>query len=346
MNFIQKKDMGFNKENLVVIDRARELGNQREAFRQELLKYPDITSASVSNAVPGSLIGDDAYFPEGATTDETHAINNIYTDPYFAEVFELELLEGRWLSEEIPTDTFAVVLNEAAVKALGFDNPLEHRLINDFGEEVDPLQVVGVVRDFHFKSLHQEIDPLILRWNYWNPDKLSVKITGYNQQACLKYIEDTWKTFVTDQPLTVTFLEDDLATLYSSDRNTGIIFSIFSILAIFIAALGLLGLTSFSAQQRTKEVGIRKVMGATVGSVMAILSREILWLILFATVISWPVGYFFMKDWLQDFAFRIDLSPWVFVISTLLALLIAILTVSIRTFRAAIVNPANSLRYE
>ncbi len=348
MSFIQKKDMGFSKENLLVIDRARELGNQRETFRQELLNNPDIISASVTNAVPGSLIGDDAYYPEGSTMEETHALNNIFTDPYFADVFKLEIIEGRYLSEDIHSDTFAVILNEAAVKALGFTNPLEHRLINDFGDgnEINPMQVIGVVKDFHFKSLHQEIKPLILRLNYWNPDKIAVKITENNKQATLKYIEKTWEDYVADQPVTISFLEDDLATLYASDRNTGIIFSIFSLLAIFIAALGLLGLASFSAEQRTKEVGIRKVMGATVSSVMTILSKEILWLMLFATIISWPLGYFFMKDWLQNFAFRIELNPLIFVLSTLLALLIAILTVSIRTFRAAVANPVNSLRYE
>jgi len=348
MTFIQTKDMGFNKSNLLVIDRARELGNQRETFRQELLNNPDIIAASVCNTVPGSLIGDDAYYPEGSTMEETHALNNIFTDPYFTDVFEFEIIEGRYLSEDIPSDTFAVVLNEAAVKSLGFEHPLEHRLINDFGggEEINPMQVIGVVKDFHFKSLHQEIQPLLLRLNYWNPDKISVKITGNNKQATLRYIEKTWKAYVADQPATISFLEDDLSTLYASDRNTGIIFSIFSILAIFIAALGLLGLASFSAVQRTKEVGIRKVMGATVSSVMTILSKEILWLILFATIISWPLAYFFMKDWLQNFAFRIDLHPLIFVISTLLSLIIAVLTVSFRTFRAAMANPVNSLRYE
>ncbi len=346
MNYIQKKDLGFNKENMVVIDRAYVLGDKAESFRQELLKNPGIMYVSRSNAVPGGLIGDNAYVPEGASTDETHAINNIYADPYFAEVYGLEIKEGRWFSEETLTDSFTIVLNESAVEALGFERPLQMRLINDFGENVRPLQIIGVVKDFHFQSLHQEIKPLVLLFLSFNAYKMSIKIDGSNVQETLKYIEKTWSNFVTDQPINMTFLEDDLVTHYSSDRSTGLIFSIFSILAIFIAALGLLGLTSFSAEQRTKEVGIRKVMGATITRVMAILSKEIIWLILFATLIAWPIGYFFMKDWLQNFAFRIKLDPLIFIGSTLLAFLIAIVTVSVRTYRAAIVNPAESLRYE
>jgi putative ABC transport system permease protein len=346
MNYIQAKDLGFEKENVLIIDRAYVLGEQSEVFRQELLKNPDILFASYSNSVPGGLIGDNAWVPEGASTDETHAINNIYADPYFASAYNLEITDGRWFSETNPTDSFAIVVNEATVKAFGFDDPLSKRLMNDFGDNVNPLQIIGVVKDFHFQSLHQEVKPLILIFLNFNSYTMSVKISGNNVEKTLAYIETTWNTFVAEQPINMTFLEDDLSTHYSSEKSVGIIFSIFSILAIFIAALGLLGLASYSAEQRTKEVGIRKVMGARITQVMSILSKEIVWLILFATIIAWPVSYFFMKDWLQNFAFRIKLDPLVFVVSTLLAFLIAILTVSIRTYRAAVVNPAESLRYE
>jgi len=345
MKYIQDKDLGFDKENVLIIDRAYVLGEQREAFRQELLKNPNIHYVSNSNTVPGELIGDNAWLPEGAGTDETHDMNNIWADPFFAQAYTLEMKEGRWFSEDNPTDSFSIVVNESAVKAFGLDDPLSKRLLT-LGDDAQPLQIIGVVKDFHFQSLHQEIKSLIMVLINFNGYYISAKISGNNIEKTLSYVENTWDDFIPDQPINLTFLEDDLATHYSSDKSVGLIFSIFSILAIFIAALGLLGLASYSAEQRTKEVGIRKVMGATVSNVMTILSKEIVWLILFATIIAWPVGYFFMKDWLQNFAFRIKLDPLIFVGSTLLAFLIAILTVSVRTYRAAIVNPAKSLRYE
>jgi putative ABC transport system permease protein len=175
---------------------------------------------------------------------------------------------------------------------------------------------------------------------------MSVKISGENRKETLQYISAKWDEFVTDQPIISAFLEDEMSDLYDQDRSTGQIFTIFSVLAIFIAALGLLGLASFSADQRTKEVGIRKVFGSSISGVVGILSREVVWLIVIATLIAWPLGYFFMKDWLQDFASRVDLTVWVFLLSTVLAFLIAFITVSLRAYQAAVVNPARSLRYE
>jgi putative ABC transport system permease protein len=347
MNYLQSKDLGFTKENLVVIDRIYVLDEQVEAFRQELLKNPSISHATVSSAVPGGLIGDNAYLPEGASTNETHAINNIWADSHFQEVYELEMAEGRWFSEENPTDTFALILNEAAVKALSFDDPLNKRLYTQFGDEVNRADpIIGVVRDFHFQSLHQEIRPLIIRFNSNAKYQMTVRISGNNTASTLNYIGKVWSTFREQQPIHMTFLEEDLASLYDNEAKTAIIFNIFSVLAIFIAALGLLGLASFSATQRTKEVGIRKAMGASISSVLVSLSKEYIWLILIATMIAWPLGFFFMKDWLQDYPSRIAIEPPVFIISTLLAFFIAAITVILRVYQTASSNPVKSLRYE
>ncbi len=347
MNYIQKKDLGFDKSNLVVIDRTYVLDDQVESFRQELLKNPAIQQVTGSSAVPGGLIGDNAYLPEGAGTDETHAINNMWADWHFNETYGLEVVEGRWFNEDNPTDSFALILNEAAVRALGFDDPLNKRLITALGDDSRiPSSIIGVVKDFNFQSLHQEIRPLVIRFNGSVPYQLSVKISGNQTGKTLTYIEETWNSFIEQQPVHLTFLEEDLAALYNNDEKTATVFSIFSVLAIFIASLGLLGLASFSAAQRTKEVGIRKAMGASIGSVLVTLSREFAWLILFATLVAWPLGYFFMKDWLQDYPVRISLEPMVFVISTTLAFLIASVTVVLRVYQVASSNPVNSLRYE
>ena len=347
MNHLRAKDLGFNKENLVVIDRAYVLEDQIEAFRQELLKNPSVRQVSISSAVPGGLIGDNAYLPEGAATNETHAINNLYADWYFHETYELELVEGRWFQENNPTDSFALVLSEAAVRALSFDEPLNKRLYTQFGDESgDPHHIIGVVKDFHFQSLHQEIRPLIIQFNNQNNYQMSVRISNNKTGLTLEYIEKTWSSFMEQQPIHMTFLEEELAALYSNEEKTATIFNIFSVLAIFIAALGLLGLASFSAAQRTKEVGIRKAMGASIASVLVALSREYIWLILVATIAAWPLGYFFMKDWLQDYPSRVTMEPVVFILSSLLAFVIAAVTVLFRVYQSASANPVKSLRYE
>jgi putative ABC transport system permease protein len=203
-----------------------------------------------------------------------------------------------------------------------------------------------VAKDFNFQSLHQEIRPLIMRFLQGRGYQITIRIAGSQIPETLGYIEETWNGFVENQPIQRSFLEDDLASQYSNEEKTASVFLIFSILAIFIASLGLLGLASFSAAQRTKEVGIRKAMGASVSSVLVTLSREYFWLILVATLLAWPLGYLFMKEWLQDFPQRIPIDPVVFVISTLLAFVIASVTVVLRVYQAASINPVHSLRYE
>jgi putative ABC transport system permease protein len=311
------------------------------------LKNPSIRQVTISSAVPGGLIGDNAYLPEGAASNETHAINNMWADWYFQEAYELEMVEGRWFQEENPTDSFALIISESAARALNFDDPLNKRLYTQFGEErSDPSPIIGVVKDFHFQSLHQEIRPLIIKFNTEDNYQMSVKISSNNTGLTLEYIETIWNSFMEQQPIHMTFLEEDLAALYDNEEKTAIIFNIFSVLAIFIAALGLLGLASFSAAQRTKEIGIRKAMGASIASVLLALSKEYIWLILVATVAAWPLGYFFMKDWLQDYPARVIMEPVVFILSSLLAFIIAAATVLFRVYQSASANPVKSLRYE
>ncbi|MCK4992420.1 MAG: hypothetical protein KAS29_18105, partial [Bacteroidales bacterium] len=240
MTYIQNKDLGFDKENLLVIDRAYVLGEQFDAFQQELLKNPTILQVSSSSAVPGGLIGDNAYLPEGAGTDETHAINNIFADWHFMETYGLELIEGRWFQEDNPTDSFALIINESAVRAFGFEDPLNKRLYTSLGDDNEASQpIIGVIKDFNFQSLHQEIRPLVIKFAGGRTTQLSVRISGIQTGKTLEFIEDTWNAFMEEQPVHMTFLEDDLSELYNNDEKTAKVFSIFSILAIFIASLGL-----------------------------------------------------------------------------------------------------------
>lgn len=347
MTYLQVKDLGFEKENLVIIDRTHVLDDQVEAFRQELLRNPSILQASYSSAVPGGLIGDNAYLPEGAESDQTHAINNMWTDWHFNDCYKLEVMEGRWFEQGNSSDSSALILNESAVKALSFEDPLSKRLYTQFGDDNQtPRHIIGVVKDFHFQSLHQDVRPLVIQFNDVNHYKLSVRISGRETAKTMEFIELTWNAFKEQQPIHMTFLEEDLAALYDNDQKASTVFSIFSVLAIFIAALGLLGLASFTAAQRTKEVGIRKAMGASISSVLLTLSREYIWLILIATLLAWPIGYFIMKNWLQAFPLRIQMDPMVFIISSLMAFFIAAVTVLLRVNQAASMNPVSSLRYE
>ena len=223
------------------------LEEQMEAFRQELLKNPSISHVSVTNAVPGGLIGNNVYLPEGESNDDTHALNFLFTDSHFQETYRLEMIEGRWFREDMPSDSSALVLNEAAVQALGFDDPLNKRLITQFGDEaVDPLPVIGVVKDFNYQSLHQEIMPLAIHFSSGNRYQMTVRISGNQTSKSLTYIEETWNSFQEQQPVHMTFLGEDLAELYDNEQKTATVFNIFSVLALFIAALGLLGLASFS----------------------------------------------------------------------------------------------------
>ena len=345
MDFLNRKELGFERDNLVVISRAHILRDKTEAFRQEVMKVPGVTHAAYSNTTPGGTFGNTAFVPEGQGAEHTHAINFMITEEEFFDTYKLQLKEGRWFSRKTPSDSFAIVVNEATVKALGFENPLQHR-VTLVGNDIQPLQIIGVVKDFHYESLHQTIKPLViahLSEDYW---ALSIRLQPELKAEVLSAIENIWKEFTNDQTIQMNFLEDTLAQQYRSEKSTGLIFSGFSLLAIFIASIGLLGPTSFSADQRTREVGIRKVMGAEITKIMALFMKEIMWLVLIATLIAWPLSYFFMKDWLQHFAFRIGLGPVIFVASTLLAFLIAIFTVSYRTYAAAAANPAESLRHE
>ncbi|MCK4699525.1 MAG: FtsX-like permease family protein, partial [Bacteroidales bacterium] len=239
---------------------------------------------------------------------------------------------------------------EAAVKALGYEDPVNKKVML-IGAGVDntdlPLQIIGVVKDFHYQSLHQTIKPLVIHYNRNQFGQLiGLKIHPENYQESISFVREQWGTFVKDQPLEYSFLEDELALKYVDDRKTGTIFSIFALIAILVSCLGLFGLASYTTEQRTKEIGIRKVMGASVSVVLLLLSREIIILMSVSTLIAWPAAYFFMKNWLQNFAFKINPGVLTFFIASLVALVIAMITISYRTYRASTANPADSLRHE
>jgi putative ABC transport system permease protein len=350
LQYVQKKDLGYEKENLLVIDRAYALRDQRNAFKDELLTNPAIKMVSQTNNLPSYIHGNTAYRPEGAGPDEIRATNLYFTDENFQKTMGIELLKGRWFSKDIPGDSTAVVLNEAAVKAYGFEDPVGKNIMRVGGnpDSTDlKLTIIGVVKDFNYESLHQSIKPLIIEFNRNRfASYFIARIHPDNYQGALAFIEEKWNSIVPDQPMEYGFLDDTLSTNYKDDRNAGILYALFAILAIFVSSLGLLGLASFTAEQRTKEIGIRKVVGASVPLIMRLLSREVVWLVIISSVIAWPLAYFFMKNWLQNFAFSVNLGVVIFFLASVFTLAIAILTTGFQAYRAATSNPANTLRYE
>jgi len=349
MNFIQNKDLGYDKENVIVVNRISALQDQKDAFQEEISKFPEVIQTGFTNSLPTVLFGNTAFRPEGTTAENTHAINFWYVGYDLQKALGFEMKEGRWFSRDMLSDSTAVVINEAAVKALGMEDPVGKNLMLIGGSDNGdlPLKIVGILKDFHYESLHKTINPLVVGFlPSQNSSYLVARIQPENYQATVRSIKKKWDEFVPDQPFEYSFIEDDLNTAYNNDFRTGTIFTIFSVMAIFISLLGLIGLASYTAEQRTKEIGVRKVMGASVPLIIKMLSREVFILIGISTLIAWPVSYFFMKNWLQNFAFRVDLGVLSFIIASLMALVIAIVTVGFRAYRAATANPSESLRYE
>jgi len=266
-----------------------------------------------------------------------------FVDVDFLETLGIELLAGRDFSKEFSTDQdAAVAVNEAAARAMGMEDPVGRRL--SLGES--ELTIVGLVKNYHFRSLRQEIDPLILIFSPPNSRVLFVRLKGEDMPQSLAHIEEVWKTFAPGFDFRYRFMDEALDLLYRAEQRTGTIFRIFTLLAVSISCLGLFGLASYLAEQRTKEIGIRKVLGATVSHIVFLLSRDFTKWVMVANLIAWPVAYYAMRQWLQGFAYRIPLPWWVFGLSALLALAIALLTVSYQSVRAAVSNPVDALKYE
>jgi putative ABC transport system permease protein len=352
MKYIDSKDMGLEPENVLVIHRASSIPyDQRETFCQQLDDFSGIIATSKAHAIPGTSFSGNAFRPEGTPSNEQHIISNAWVDWDYAEVLELELVEGRFFSREFASDTLAVVLNETAVRSMGLTNPVGKRVYQTGagGTQEAPedllFTIVGVVKDFHFESLHQTINPMILSPGQWG-GYIIVRVQPDNLSSIIDFTREKWSEFVDDQPFEYSFLIDDLTADYRTEERAGLIFSIFAILSIFIACLGLLGLASFTAEQRTKEIGIRKAMGASVGSVMLLLSKEINILIIISTLLAWPAAWYFMSSWLENFAYRVEIGLIVFIVASVITYFVALTTVSLQAYRAASLNPVDSLRDE
>ena len=345
--YINERDPGFIKDQLLVIENEGALGAKAKSFKETISMIPGVSSVTSSSAVPGNNNNNNGYMVEGKK-DETILMWTYYVDDKFLETYSMQLKSGRFFNKEFPADAQACLLNESAIKKWNID-PEKLRIMGyrDSGK-VFYYPIIGVVKDFVFESQRNQIAPLIFRLKSENDRYgfITVRISPKSYRETIKKIESAWKEFVTDDPFKYKFVDDIMKQLYLKERQNALIAVVSSILAILIAVLGLYGLTSYTIEQRTKEIGVRKAMGSSVTGIYFSISREIIILISVAAALSFPLIYYVSGKWLNNFYYRISPGFFTFLAGLIIALGIAVLTISYRTLRAAQVNPAQSLRYE
>ncbi len=349
LQYMQNKSLGFNKEQIITLGNNGGLDNSFTAFKAALLANSNIQNVARSSRIPSGRLLDSqgSQISNGNSLAPTKAdIKYVVADENFIPAYQVRIVAGRNFAKTNGTDTSSFIINEAAVKALGLRTN-EEAIGKPFMYGDRKGQIEGVINDFNFESLHQRIIPLVLftskTANGYN--RISVKVSG-NVQSAVAHIEKTWKTYLPEMPFDYTFLDDRFAKLYKAEHQQQTIFTIFAGIAIFIACLGLFGLSAFTITQRVKEIGIRKVLGASTGSIVQLLSKEFLWLVTIASLVAFPIAWYAMHNWLQDFAYRTDISWWIFIIAACVAIIIAFATISLQSIKAALANPVKSLRSE
>ena len=348
IKYMLNKDVGFKKEQLIVINRAEALGKKMKSFKETVKNIPGVINISSSTAIPGRTNNNNGYMMEGRK-DETFLMTTSWVDYNFLETYGMTLDSGRFFNESFTSDKDACIINESARKDFKITDIEKTRFMEprDSGK-INYLPVIGVVKNFNYESLRNPIGPYILKFqnDYMLWGYITVRLSGQNYSKTINAIEEKWKEFVSNNPLQYYFLDADFELMYKQEKQNAQMAVIFSILAIFIAALGLFGLTSFTVEQRTKEIGVRKAMGSSVTGIYIVISREVVILVSVSALIAWPLVYYWAGKWLQNFYYKINLGFFTLIVGLAIALGIAILTISYRILRAARVNPAQSLKYE
>jgi len=348
LEFIKNQRLGFDKEHVVVIHNADTLGGQLETYKEQLKQKSAVLGVTAVRSVPGRGTPNWGIGVEGVERERPLNMNFMTCDQDFAEVLNIKMLEGRFMSREFPSDKDAAVINKKAAEYFGIPDPVGKKL--RIGWTQKDLTIIGVIDNFHFESLHREVRAM----GYILPEAIDstrkpyllVKISSQVTSSVLADLRKTWESISAGLPFEFTFLDEKINSLYQNDNRAGKIVALFSFLAIFVSCLGLFGLATYVAEQRTKEIGVRKVLGASLSSIMWLLTGQFVKWVIVANLVAWPVGYWIMNRWLQGFAFRASLSVGIFLVSGLAALSIAALTISSQVIKAALANPAESLKYE
>ncbi len=355
LRFIQNKDLGFHKEQIIVLNEAYALGNQVESFKQELLQQPSVSSATISSYLPIPSSRSNSTYSQAREFREDIAINmdNWYIDHDYADTYGLSLKEGRFFEKNYGSDSSGVVLNESAISVLGYEDPIGKKIYgltdNVQGapapEDFEEFTIVGVVKDFHFESLRENIGALGFFLGKSN-GAISFRYDAGNTDVVIRELESTWRKMAPNQPFSYRFVDEGFAQLYDSETRVATITKIFALLAILVSCLGLFGLSTFIIEQRSKEISIRKVLGASILNIVRLLSKSFLRLVLIGIVIAIPITWYAGKDWLTNFAYRTELHWSIFLAAAFIAVLIAFVTVSFQSVRAATANPINAIRTE
>jgi len=346
MNYIKSKKMGYDREQVVVIPiRERETMDQRTAIKTAFLQYPQVTGVSLAGALPNNIRS--RMINSKFTKDNGEIIqmdfNFDYVDEHFLGVFKIELAQGRNFSPEFGEEQYSVIVNEALVKAIGWAEPVGMEFPYIMNRDQQP-RIAGVVKDFYFATLHHAIAPMA--FCYEAGSNICVRIRPGNIPDTLAILRTSFESNTKGQPFDFYFLDDAFNTQYQKEMRTGEMFGYFAGLTVFIACLGLFGLAAFTVERRTKEIGIRKVMGATIPRLTTLLSKDFALLVLLANLIAWPAAYYAMHRWLQNFAYRIGISPLIFFLAAGGTLALAFVTICLQTIKAASTNPVETLRYE
>ncbi|UCH62912.1 MAG: ABC transporter permease [Fidelibacterota bacterium] len=358
LDYVQEKNLGYAPENLLVVEKTDDIGQQIQAFKLELAEQNSVLEVTNSTCIPGEPPSGESVFGMSTPTGDQYQILAMYfTDFNFLNTYGMKMAEGRFFSKDFSMDSNTVVINQAAVEAYGVEDPVGKELIVFGGPDNQNarIPIIGIIQDFHFESLHSPIRPMVIvpyrTRIFGGPGPTfgrytTLRIQPYDISATLASVEAIWAGFALDQAFEYTFFEDNFNALYNNEFRTQTLATMFSVLAIFVACLGLLGLASFTAEQRTKEIGIRKVLGATVPGIFTLLSRDVLNLVLISALLSLPISWYAMNNWLENFAYRIGYSLLTFIIASLVALVIAVFTVTWQVIKAATTNPITALRYE
>ena len=349
LRYIQDKNLGFDKEQVLILNNAYLLEKQAETFKEKMKTSPQILNASISGYLPvPSQRSNNAVFPEGKRDDKhSTSFQTWVVDHDYLETMGMELVEGRFFSQEFSTDDQAAVINQSVAKQFSWPDPVGRRLgrfINQKGD-IKLYTVIGVVKDFHFESMRENIGPLVMFLGE-SRGNISFRLKTQDVSSAIGLLEQQWNQFSPDQPFEYSFLDERFEQMYQSEQKIGRIFTVFASLAIFIGCLGLFGLAAFTAEQKTKEIGIRKVLGATSSRIIRLLLKEFVILVAIANLIAWPIAYLVMNRWLTDFAYRISPHILIFIFAGILTLVVSLLTVSLQAVKAALADPIRSLRYE
>ena len=348
IEFMRNKSLGYNKDNIIYFRADDNVVSSYSSFRNKLLADPSIINVCRSMSIPtdGFTFSNAHWRWEGYNPENPVLFRATFVDKDFIDTYGMKIKEGRTFSDDFPSDNAAIIINETAAKIIGYEKPVGKNFYYDNMNSLITVKIIGVVEDYNFRSLHSQIEPLILIKTDNTANLISIKLDGENISSSTAYAKDTYEQFAKESGLNFNFLDESLNRLYTSEENIGNILKYFAVLAIFISCLGLIGLSSFMALRRTKEIGIRKALGASVTGVIILLLKEFLTYVVIANIIAWPLAFYLMNDWLQKFAYHTYITIWIFVLTAAVALFFTFITTGYQSVKAALANPVNSLKYE